>query len=69
MSPLVPQVSSFWLLWVVPWLRLLMRCTGVLLRTGFDDPSIKPMEAAKACHAWCSKIQQAIDSKDIDTIA
>jgi len=36
---------------------------------GFDDPSIKPMEAAKACHAWCSKIQQAIDSKDIDTIA
>jgi hypothetical protein len=46
-----------------------MPCTGPWFRTGFDDPSIKPMEAAKACHAWCSKIQQAIDSKDIDTIA
>lgn len=35
---------------------------------GFDDPSIKPMEAAKAAHEWCSKFQKAIDAKDVDAL-
>jgi len=35
---------------------------------GFDDPSIKPMEAAKAAHAWVSQFQSALDSKDADKI-
>lgn len=41
-----------------------VRCT----HTGFDDPSIKPMEAAKAAHQWCSNFQAAIDKKDVDAI-
>lgn len=35
---------------------------------GFDDPSIKPMEAAKAAHAWVSEFQSALDAKDADKI-
>ncbi|KAL7008598.1 hypothetical protein EMMF5_001860 [Cystobasidiomycetes sp. EMM_F5] len=36
---------------------------------GFDNPSIKPMEAAKACHQWVVKFQAALDKKDADALA
>lgn len=42
--------------------------TLLLCITGFDDPSIKPMEAAKAAHQWCTSFQAFIDKKDIDAI-
>lgn len=35
---------------------------------GFDDPSIKPMEAAKAAHQWCNQFQAALDKGDADGI-
>lgn len=40
-----------------------------LVVTGFDDPSIKPMEAAKAAHQWCNQFQAALDKGDSDAIA
>lgn len=35
---------------------------------GFDDPSIKPLEAAKAAHNWVQKFNAALGKKDGDAI-
>jgi len=33
-----------------------------------DDPSIKPLEAARHAHQWVTKFQEALNSKDISKI-